>query len=155
MKTITVFSDVHYSRIPERLINVADESSYCFFLGDGIHSLGNMILHKEFHAVQGNCDDYCGFPEEEVIEVEKVKILITHGNKYHVKRDLLPLLYRAKELECSLVFYGHTHFAEENVIDGITLINPGAIESPGTGVPSYCYAVIEGEKIVTKIVNLN
>lgn len=154
MKTITVFSDLHYSKLPEKIKNVAEESSYCFFLGDGIHSVGDIILHKEFHAVKGNCDDFTGFPDEEVIEVEKVKILVTHGHRYHVKRDLLSLLYRAKELNCRLVFYGHTHFAEENEIDGITLINPGAIESPGTGTPSYCYAVIDGEKIVTKIVNL-
>jgi len=153
LNTIVAFSDLHYNKAPQRLISVIEESAYCFFLGDGLSSLGDIICHKGFHGVKGNCDLY-DFPDEEVLEIDQVKILLTHGNKYHVKQDLNTLYYRAKELNCDLVLYGHTHYAEEVDVDGIKFINPGAICSPMTGIPTYCYIVIDGKKIITKIVNL-
>lgn len=154
MNTIVAFSDSHGLKVPDNLVNIINETKYVFFLGDGINSLGDVLFHKELHIVKGNCD-YISAPEEEVIEIDKVKVLITHGHKYHVKSDLIYLLYRAKELGCKLVFYGHTHFASIEEQDGITLINPGSLQYPMTGQPSYAYVVINGEKIVSKIVNLN
>lgn len=54
MKTITVFSDSHGMPLPNKLLSVANESDLVFFLGDGLSSLGDMALHKGFHAVKGN-----------------------------------------------------------------------------------------------------
>jgi putative phosphoesterase len=64
------------------------------------------------------------------------------------------LSYRAKELGCSLVLYGHTHYAEIIEDDGLTLVNPGAIHSPVAGTPSYAYVVIQGDKVTAKIVDI-
>ena len=153
MKTIVAFSDLHYSAIPDRLKNVALESDYVFFLGDGCMRLGDLLFHKGLVAVKGNCDD-CNFKREEIVEIEGVKILATHGDMYGVKRDLLPITLRAKELGCGLVLYGHTHYAMAEDIDGFTLINPGAIHSPVTGNPTYAYIVINGNQITEKIVNI-
>jgi len=153
MKTIVAFSDSHYDNIPERLRSVANEADFVFFCGDGCMRLGDMLFHKGLVAVKGNCDD-CGFKREEVVEIEGVKCLVTHGDLYGVKRDLLPLYYRAKELDCNLVCYGHTHYAMAEDIDGLTLINPGAIHSPVTGNPTYAYIVINGNQITEKIVSL-
>lgn len=83
-----------------------------------------------------------------------MKILITHGDKYHVKRGLLELYLRATELGCSLVFYGHTHFAQIDERDGVTLVCPGAVCSSTYGTPSYAYAVVHDGKFTVKIVNL-
>ena len=91
MTTITVFSDSHGTPLPTKLTSVAFESNLVFFLGDGILSLGDMLLHNGFHAVKGNCDPSCGFCDEEVVEVENVRILLTHGDKYRVKSDLTSL----------------------------------------------------------------
>jgi putative phosphoesterase len=153
MKTIAVFSDLHYSALPERLKNVALESDYVFFLGDGCMRLGDMLFHKGLVAVKGNCDD-APFPREQVVEIEGVRCLLTHGDAYGVKRDLLPLYYHAKELGCGLVCYGHTHYASVEKVDDIVFINPGAIHSPVTGNPSYAYIVINGNQITDKIVDL-
>lgn len=154
MTTITVFSDSHGTPLPTKLTSVAFESNLVFFLGDGILSLGDMLLHKGFHAVKGNCDPSCGFCDEEVVEVENVRILLTHGDKYRVKNDLTSLYMHARELECNLVLYGHTHFADVQEYAGVTLVNPGAIYSARTGAPSYAYVVVTNGKFVVKIVNL-
>lgn len=153
MKTIVVFSDNHYESIPERLKSVANEADFVFFCGDGVSRLGDLLFHKGLVTVKGNCDD-APFPREQVIDIEGVKCLITHGDLYGVKRDLLPLYYHAKELGCSLVCYGHTHYASAEKVDDITFINPGAIHSPVIGNPSYAYIVINGNQITEKIVNL-
>ena len=154
MKTITVFSDSHGMPLPNKLLSVANESDLVFFLGDGLLSLGDMPLHKGFHAVQGNCDSYCGFDDEQVIEVENVRILLTHGDKYRVKSDLTALSMRALELGCTLVLYGHTHFAAIDEYAGVTLVNPGSIYSARGSSPSYAYVVVTNTKFVAKIVNL-
>ena len=153
MKTIVAFSDLHYSALPERLKSVALESDYVFFLGDGCMRLGDMLFHKGLVAVKGNCDDAL-FPREQIVEIEGVRCLLTHGHMYGVKRDLLPLYYHAKELGCGLVCYGHTHYASVEKVDDITFINPGAIHSPVTGNPSYAYIVVNGNQITEKIVNI-
>ena len=153
MKTIVAFSDIHHIGVPDKIMSVANEADYVFFLGDGLSHLGDLLFHKNLVAVKGNCD-FMSFSREEIVEIEGVKILATHGDLYGVKRDLLPITLRAKELDCQLVLYGHTHYAMAEDIDGLTLINPGAIHSPVIGTPTYAYIVINGNQITHKIVNI-
>lgn len=154
MKTIVVFSDSHGFPLPKKLVDVALESDYVFFLGDGLGGLGDVLLNDGFHAVRGNCDAYCGFPEEEVVQVENVKFFLTHGHNYHVKSDRLSLCYRAQEVGASVALYGHTHFALEETEQNVLLLNPGAISSPIIGTPSYVYIVVNGDKFTYKLVKL-
>ncbi len=154
LTTIVAFSDSHGTPIPSRLQGVAGESTYVFFLGDGANSLRDMPLHKGFVGVSGNCDQPV-LKKEEIVEVGNLKILLTHGDKYGVKRDLTSLYYRAQELGCTLAFYGHTHFADVTQYGGITFVCPGAIAPSPLGKPSYAYVCIYQDKITTKIVELD
>lgn len=151
MKTIFAFSDIHEGTLPPRLLAVAEESDYVFFLGDGAARMGDLVLHKGFFAVKGNCD-YLPLPEETVTEVEGVKILLTHGHRYGVKTDLLSLALRAEELGCCLVFFGHTHTAEIVEHGAVTLVNPGSLTHPSFGTPTYAYTVITEGRAFTKLV---
>ena len=151
MKTIFAFSDIHEGTLPPRLLAVAEESDYVFFLGDGAARMGDLALHKGFFAVKGNCD-YLPLPEETVTEVEGVKILLTHGHRYGVKTDLLSLALRAEELGCRLVFFGHTHTAEIVEHGAVTLVNPGSLTHPSFGTPTYAYTVITEGRAFTKLV---
>jgi putative phosphoesterase len=63
-------------------------------------------------AVRGNCDFCCDVKDELFFEIEKLKILLTHGDKYSVKNNLKLLKYRAEELKADIVIYGHTHINE-------------------------------------------
>ncbi len=150
MKTIVVLSDTHgnLSSI-EKISTIVHESDYVFHLGDCKSDI--LAFSREFgdkiHAVAGNCD---GGGADEIIEIEGVKILLTHGDKYGVKNGLLKLVLRAKELGVNAVFYGHTHQADITICDGIQLINPGNTKSFID--KTYCYAVVHDGKLVAKIV---
>ena len=151
MKKLLILSDTHgnISGI-EKLKNIMAESDYIIHLGD--HQK-DIKLYKEFdnkiYSVLGNCD---GGGQDKIIEIEGLKILLTHGDKHGVKSGLLNLFLHAKELGVNAVFYGHTHCSLIEEKDGITFINPGAMS--GVWGKSYCYAVIYNNKITAKIVDL-
>ncbi len=153
LNTIVAFSDSHGMQIPEKLLQVIDESKYIFFLGDGVSRLDNILMHKGLHMVKGNCDN-ARLIDEEVIDIDGVRILLTHGDKYHVKRDLTSLYLRARELDCKVALYGHTHFASTNEYDGVTLICPGSTYQSYGCPPSYLYMVVSNGKFSAKIVKL-
>ncbi len=155
MTTVLVFSDTHGMPVPERVSSVANESDEVIFLGDGIAGLGDLLFKKNLHMVLGNGDyPYHGINTEQVLEIEGVKIFICHGNTYRVKYDLLPLALRAKELGCSYAFYGHTHTAQTDEYDGVTLICPGSPTCPHGSSASYVYAVAHDGDLTFKIVNI-
>jgi len=154
MHTIVAFSDAHGAPLPQKLLQVASEADYVLYLGDGINGLGEIMLHKGLHAVSGNCDIPC-FPQEEVLELDGVRMLLTHGHKYNVKRDLLNVALRAKELDCAAVFYGHTHLAAIDDMGGVTLVCPGSPCYTAGAAASYAYAVVHQGKLTVKIVNIS
>ena len=152
MKSIIVLSDTHGNLgAVESLFPLMKENDVTIHLGD-YHSdvmpfSGEL---KELYAVKGNCD---GGSEEMLIDIDGLKIFLTHGNAYGVKNSLLKLYLRAKELKADAVFYGHTHVADITVKGGITLINPGNMTRYGE--KSYCYAAVHNGKITAKIVKIN
>lgn len=153
MKTVTVLSDTHGNRRAlEKLDTVLSESDYIIHLGD-TSADGSYLRHiygaKTF-IVNGNCDAAKLGGDELVIEIEGVKIFATHGHLYSAKQTLLKLAERAKELECGLALYGHTHSAREDEINGVTLVNPGCMTRYSQN--SYCYIVINGARFTHKIV---
>lgn len=151
MKTIIAISDTH-GNFPaiDKILPIINESDYCIHLGDHQSDLlaYRTDLKCKYYSVKGNCD---GGGEEQVIEIDGIKILITHGDRYGVKQSLYKLFLRAKELGVNLVLYGHTHIADIIEKDKITMVNPGAMTRYGQN--SYAYIVIHNKKIVCKIVN--
>lgn len=78
-------------------------------------------------GVVGNCDRGVNGPQEELLELEGWRIYLTHGHLYGVKGGLLRLHFRARELGARIAVFGHTHVAQQEQVDGITLLNPGSI----------------------------
>lgn len=107
-------------------------------LGD--HASDAEILLREYPylpvcRVRGNCDRYeYDVQDEAVIEWEGVKILVTHGHRYHVKSGLLTLCYAAIQSGAQVALFGHTHIPYCEESDGLWLLNPGAC---GRLFPSY------------------
>ncbi len=150
MKTVLFISDTHGNLEALNLLRgIMSECDYIVHAGDYWHDLRG--LSEEFadkiYQVKGNCD---GGGEDLIFEAEGIKILITHGDRYGVKGSLYKLMLKAKEIGANLVLYGHTHVADVTEIDGITLINPGAMTM--FNKRSYCYVVIHKKKITAKIV---
>lgn len=155
MKTLTVISDTHGNmRKITELNAIFEECDYIVHLGDT--SSDGARIRAQFPdktiLINGNCDPVKLGEDEKVIEIENVRIFSTHGHLYSAKQTLLKLVRRAKQLNCSAVLYGHTHSAREDVVDVITLINPGTLSRYSQN--SYCYIVVTDEKAVGKIVRI-
>ena len=152
MKTIVVVSDTHGNR-------------KFLFLLDGIFSENDIIIHlgdtsgdggylrgkypDKTRVINGNCDLMKLGEDEEIIEVEGVKIFACHGHRYSVKTTLSKLAAEAKRNGCRLALYGHTHCAREDEIDGVTLLNPGC--GARYSQNGYLYIVVNGDKVTYKL----
>lgn len=155
MKTVLVISDTHGSRKGiDDMRSLIAENDYLIHLGDGA-----LDVRAEFSAYPdkvyfcaGNCDYLSILPAEGELHVEQVKILYCHGHTYGVKSGLTRLVFEAKQRGCQLVLYGHTHVAKIDVIDGITLVNPGSARQPKGAGGGYAYVVIHKDKITPVLV---
>ena len=89
---LTVFSDCHGNL--ENAIRILTESEAdCYlFCGDGIRDAESAadLLDKRLIAVLGNCDRGETGETERLLELDGVRILLTHGHGYSVKSSLLP-----------------------------------------------------------------
>lgn len=152
MKTILVLSDSHGNKKAlDKLEMQMEKADYIFHLGDHYYDMKDYLekFGNKIYTVFGNCD---GGGDDYEIFIEGVKILLTHGDRYHVKSSLLRLSLEAQERKCRLVFYGHTHRA--NIVEdyGVILANPGTLER--CGEKTYLIAEIDDGKIDLKHYNL-
>lgn len=100
-------------------------------------------LQIPYHVVRGNCDHFNrDFPDEEIFEIEGVRIFLTHGHLYGVKSDLESLRKKAKELEVQVTIFGHTHRYQDLSIDNCRFFNPGALKDG-----HYAVLEIENKKL--------
>ena len=141
---ILIFSDSHQN--PSFMINAIKnhpDAKDIIFLGDG---LSDITLIKEqfedlnFYCVKGNCDTFSNEEQEKVLIFCQKKILITHGHCYNVKGGTAALEKMARDKNCDIVLYGHTHIADSRYIDGLFVLNPGSI---GRGRPDKSFAFID------------
>ncbi|MDF0726721.1 metallophosphoesterase [Cytobacillus sp. S13-E01] len=102
----------------------------------------NSIEMKQFFSVRGNCDLFKEYPNELTLDFANRRVLVTHGHLYNVKMTLMNLNYRAKEIEASIVCFGHSHIAGAELIDNVLFINPGSIRLPKMS-QKKTYAILE------------
>lgn len=81
---------------------------------------------KMIVCVRGNCDWGSTLKDIEHLDICGKRILITHGHMFNAKFGLDNLFYKAKEENCDLVFFGHTHNPTDVTSEGVRLINPGS-----------------------------
>ncbi|MBE5757175.1 MAG: metallophosphoesterase [Clostridiales bacterium] len=153
MKTFIILSDTHGNITAiRRLKEIIGETDFVIHLGDHKSDIKEIALQypQKVHAVNGNCDG--GKAEEEILEVEGFRILLTHGHKYSVKQGLTNLNLYMQENNIDIALYGHTHEARVESYNGKHFINPGCMTRYGD--MSYCYMVLHNGTITTKIVNI-
>lgn len=130
---IAVVSDTHrVQKYIEKAKEYLKEASIIIHLGDNIEDVEYLKegFKGDIYAVKGNCDFKNTYPMEQVIDIEGIRIFMTHGHNYGVKMSLNNIYYKAKESNVDIVLFGHTHqhlIIEE---DGITFMNPGSISLP-------------------------
>lgn len=112
---------------------------------DGYYHCGDFELPLEylhqFAVVSGN-NDYADVPMQIIINTPRHRILMMHGHRYVSMFSIERLVQKAKAERCNMVFYGHTHVYNDQIIDGIRFINPGSLSHNRDG-SKPCYAIVE------------
>lgn len=141
MNKVLIVSDSHGWTVELDELKKRHQTAAKIHCGDS--ELASCAPHMNgFVKVKGNCDWKADFPLDEVVEIGGLTFFVTHGHRYDVKRSLLHLQDRAKELHADVVCFGHSHIAYAEEIDGQLFINPGSIRQPRRfKEPSY--AVLE------------
>lgn len=129
---ILVFSDSHsytdFMLDRTRLI----QPDVLIHLGDYYRDADALALefpHIPLYALPGNCDQYyAGYLPDPVslIELDGIRLFLTHGHKHGVKYDLTKLKMEARRAGAQAVLFGHTHSQLICHEDGLWIINPGS-----------------------------
>jgi len=130
---IAVLSDTHvasFDDIPRKIIDCLSTVDLIVHAGDfvtlnvleGLNKLGKVT------AVHGNMDSSelrNSLPEKEIIEVGRKRIGITHGwgAPWEMESKVKTMFTNEKNLDA--IIFGHSHFSQNKVIDGILFFNPG------------------------------
>jgi putative phosphoesterase len=140
------------------LANAAKDVDCVVHLGDMSEDARALsrLMKREILSVNGNCDFDFSDGNYKVLETECGRLLLLHGHKEHVKSGLLNLYYRAVELGCAAVFFGHTHVACVCAQNGVTFVNPGSLTYPAGGAkPSYAFAHTRSDGLSASIVYID
>ncbi len=160
---LLVFSDSH-RRNTSDMLSIIDEEKpdVVLHLGDvvdDVEDIRSVYPDLKVYNVRGN-NDY-GWHAQDVQDnlivcVGQIKLLLTHGHLYGVRRNTKALAATARKHGCQIALYGHTHEARLNWDGGILIANPGSISLPYVAAPpSYLRLVIEGTQIQPEIVYLD
>lgn len=133
---IAVISDTHklVNKTLETLKNI-ENLDLIIHLGDYVKDAKEIekAMNIETIYVRGN-GDYLDTDVdlEKILEIHDKKIFLTHGHNYDVKNGISKIFYRAKEIECDIVLFGHTHMSTLLEYEGILILNPGSPEEPSS-----------------------
>jgi len=135
---LLLFSDNHRDTISvDTIIARHPEAELRVSLGDSELS-ESALTARDVFGVRGNYPFEPDFPADLIFEWQGHRALLTHGHLFSVKTGLYSLNCHAKESECDLVFFGHTHQWMVEKEETIVFVNPGSTTHPkGRGEPTY------------------
>jgi putative phosphoesterase len=111
---------------------------------------------ERVRAVVGNCDYHLIEPALEIIELEGVRLLLTHGHHFGVKHTLDRIYYKAVESKARVAVFGHSHVAISAEDSGVLLFNPGSLSQPRhpADPPSCGLLELSAGGVVSRILHL-
>ncbi|MGY3765412.1 metallophosphoesterase [Vagococcus vulneris] len=109
-------------------------------------------LWRDYVVVKGNCDYDPKYRKTQTVDLDGVRIFMTHGHLYGVNTGMMALSYAAQEEHADIVLYGHTHKLAAELADDMVFVNPGSISQPrGRYSHLKTYAIIEDEADKKKV----
>lgn len=130
---ILIVSDTHGKHTNLRTVlnrvGKLDLFIHCGDVEDGENHIRELV-GCEIHMVKGNNDFFSSLEREDVFEIGRHRIFLTHGHAYHVGMGIERLKDAARAREASIVMFGHTHRPVIDLRDTVTVINPGSISQP-------------------------
>lgn len=155
---VIVISDSHGNgNVVDRIIRNEPQAEAVIFLGDVTNDIEDFTYeytNKKFYIVSGNCDIFSSYPYTAVATLGGERIFITHGHTLGVKGGIGNLIKAAKQQDCKIALYGHTHVSNIKYEDGLYIVNPGSCARSRDGGNSYAVIDIRDNGILTSIVRL-
>ena len=155
---ILIVSDTH--RHDKNLVEVLRKVSpidMLIHLGDaeGSEDYIRQIANAPVRIVSGNNDFFSDLPREEEFMLGKYRVLITHGHYYYVSLDLQEIRRQARSRGVDIVMFGHTHRPHLEILEDLTVLNPGSLSYPRQDgrLPSYIIMEIDREGEAHYMVN--
>ncbi len=138
MKKIIVMSDSHlYNSRIDYVLEKEKDADMFLHCGDICVSPDE---YPQIITVSGN-NEYFEFPMEIVLEIEGHRLIMFHSHQFSYLKREQKMIQAAKENNCDIICYGHTHISEVSIIDGIQVINPGSLQMSRDG-KDISYAVM-------------
>lgn len=152
MIRIGIISDTH-GRLPGSVFDVFEGVRAIVHCGDvgASQVLDELELIAPVFAVCGNMDhdlDYRRAPLTRVETIGDATVAATHGHLTRApanRLDELAALFADREPD--MICYGHSHRYAEDRVDGVLLLNPGAVFHPrGPGGASVAVVEFDGAR---------
>lgn len=136
---LAVISDTHlaspspwFEDIYERHLAEVDLLVHC---GDatGFSLWSYLVQHPNFVAVAGNSDAYdlaASLPQKADLPLPGARATMVHG--WGPRPGLAERIAQVFAGRADLVFFGHSHAAEDVVHHGVRLVNPGSCRPGGS-----------------------
>jgi len=155
---IVVISDSHGNGvIVDRILRREQDADAVIFLGDVTSDIEDFTYEydlKKFYIVSGNCDRFPSYPYSTVANIGGINIFITHGHTLGVKGGIGALIAAARQSDCKIALYGHTHIPDIKYVDGLHIVNPGSCARSRDGGNSYAVIDIRENGILPTIVRI-
>jgi len=129
---IVVLSDTHVSslkNLPEKLLDALSQADLIIHAGDftTMEVLDELKQLGDVKAVQGNMDSAelkAALPTKEILEIRNKRIGIAHGwgAPWGLEGKVRSVFAQDK---VDAILYGHSHKAQNKVVNGILFFNPG------------------------------
>ncbi len=155
---LVVISDSHgRGVIVDQIIRREKRADMFIFLGDKTDDIEDFTYEytdKRFCIVSGNCDFMPSYPSTAVIKVDNINVFACHGHSLGVKGGLGLLIKAARQQNCQIALYGHTHIPNIKYEDGLYLVNPGSCARSREGGNSYAAIDIRENGILPSIIRI-
>lgn len=147
---ILITSDSHgnYNKISDFILESGD-IDLMIHAGDGVEDCKYISYETgiNYYVVKGNNDFFTNEAYTKILDLDGVKILLTHGHKYGVDFSLDGLMRKAVDNSCDVVIFGHTHTYTQANKSGILFLNPGSVSLPRDGKASMMLMTLDNENI--------
>lgn len=146
---VLIVSDTHGRHTGfDKALAAAGKIDFLVHLGDtegGEHYI-EAACECPAYILSGNNDLFSDKPQEMEIRFGRKKAFITHGHYYRVSLGVEQLVREAKSRYASIAMFGHTHKPFLEMIDGITVLNPGSLALPRQEGRKGSYIIMEMDK---------
>ena len=145
---ILICSDSH-TRLDyfQKVIDLEDPEMIIFGGDHSTDAIDMSLVYSEipFKIVRGNTDYFDKDTRDiEIFEVYGKKVFLTHGHLFGVKSNLNEIEKKVVSENADICIFGHTHREYMKEIDGVTYLNPGALQDRK-------YVIYDGKKFEQKV----